>query len=474
MMPGQPGPFPGQPGQFAGQPGQFGHPAMANLASKLPVSQPGTLFGIPLARLRQRGLQQKALLFAGVALVAWIVIPFSTDPTLFAFSKGVRGFSTLYWPIIAAAAYLLVAIAPPDLVRNIPPIVMKWLPFGTAFASILILEGLVFGSLGGDATAVWMANLGYPLLLFAFLARLSDPSDQTARILIAVGAGLMLIPFFVFTFDFAFTIKKAFFIIHDLLQILVFLVAVASALLVVSPEKVPALRGVDAFAPLIAAVLVAWIPLMVVLRFLALVIHASAGGAAIFGLLHILIALFAYWGILLITAPDAYAELRQLIAGQGMAGQPYPGQQPGQYGHPGQPMQGGPPQGGFPPQGGMPGQPPPGGGFPPQGGPPPGQPPPGAPGGPPPGGFPPQGGPPPGGFPPPGGPGGAPPPQGPPGGGFPPQGGPGGGFPPQGQGGGPGGAPPAQGGQGPGGGFPPQGGQGGQGPGGFGGPPPAR
>ena len=414
---------------------------MANLAARLPSSQPGTLFGIPLNTLRDQALEQKALLIAGAALLVGLVIPYHTSPLVFAFSEAMRssvGFEFLYWPIIAALAYLLVAVAPPNLRQNVPPIVLKWLPFGTAFASILILKAIFFSSLLGDPTALWMANIGYPLLLFALLARLSDPSDQIARTLIAVGAGLMLIPFIVFSFDVGLGNKKVFTVIHNLLQILVFLVAVASAVFVIKPEKVPALRGIDAFAPLVAAILVAWIPLKIVLGFLGELVHGSGGVSALFMLIHVLIAVFAYWGILLLSAPEAYDELKNLFTGQGKpppyggygggyGGQPGPyGQQPGPYGQqPGQPM----PGGGFPPQGGVP----PGGG--PQGGMPPG-------GGMPGGGFPPQGGP--GGAPPAGG--GFPPPQGGgPSGGIPPAGG---GFPPP-QGGPPGGAPP------PGGGFPP-------------------
>src|SRR5690606_6419482 len=118
-------PPPGSPPPGALQPAG-GNQAMASLASRLPSSQPGTLFGIPLARLRDPGLEQKTLLIAGIALLASIVIPLSLEPFVLVGSV----FYGLIWPLIAGAAYLLVAIAPPDIKQKVPPAALKWLPFG--------------------------------------------------------------------------------------------------------------------------------------------------------------------------------------------------------------------------------------------------------------------------------------------------------------------------------------------------------
>jgi hypothetical protein len=398
-------------GQQALQP--YGHQAMANLAGRLPSSSPGTLFGIPLSTLRDQKLEQKALLIAGIALLASIFIPVVLDPKATFVWSSPNKFRDLVWPILAGAAYLLVAIAPSDLRRNIPPVVMKWLPFGVAFASIVILNRFFGGPMGGgDSTSLWFANVGYPLLVFALLATMANPQDQIARILIAVAAGMVLVAWVGFFFDhsLSFEHKKAFGIIHDLLQGLVFLVGAACVAFVIKPDTMPALRGVDAFKPLVTAILLAWLPLKAVLLLLAMLIHWKAGASAITITLHYLIGIFAYFGIIMLTAPEAYDELKRMLAGGGGPGGGQPYQQAGQpYQQHGQPPPAQlPPQGGFPPpQGG--GFPPPQGGFPPPQG----------------GGFPPPQG---GGFPPPQG-GGFPPPQG---GGFPPPQGGGGGYPPPG------------------------------------------
>ena len=47
---------------------------------------PGTILGIPVARLRDPGLQKKVLFLAGVALLASVVVPFSVSPLGFGWS----------------------------------------------------------------------------------------------------------------------------------------------------------------------------------------------------------------------------------------------------------------------------------------------------------------------------------------------------------------------------------------------------
>jgi hypothetical protein len=154
---------------------------------------------------------------------------------------------------------------------------------------------------------------------------------------------------------------------------------------VIPADKVPALAAVDALAPAMTAVLLAWLPLEAVLLLLASLIHGNEkflNNILVFA--HVLLPVLAFFGVLMVTAPAAYDELKAQLGKNKGGGYPPPG---GGYG---------PPGGGYPPPGG--GYPPPGGGYPPQGG----------------GGYPPQGG----GY----------PPQG--GGGYPPQGG-GGGWPQQ-------------------------------------------
>ncbi len=433
------------------------NPGLANLAARVPSSQPGTLFGIPLATLRDAGLRKKALLIAGAALVVSIIIPKSISPEVTLFPSI---FYHLVWPLIAGAAYLLVAVAPADIKQKVPPIVLEWLPFGAAFASIVVLHNL-FPMLAYDAGSTWMASVGYPFLVFALLATLSNPQDQVARVLVLVGAGMMLIPWASWTFDVAFEfpgIKYILLIAHNLLQFLVFTVALASALFVVKPDKLPpALRGIDAFKPIVTAALLAWLPLKAVLLLLAGLVGGN-GLEAVLSVVHYLIAIGAYFGVIMLTGSDAYDEVKRLLVGQGMVSQ---NQAPaGGYAAPGYPPPGQPQASGFPPPGQQPGgYPPPGqqpGGYPPPGqGQPGGYPPAGQPQA---GGFPPPGQPQAGGYPSPGQgqPGGYPPPgQQPQAGGYPP---PGqqpqaGGYPPPGQQ--PGGYPPP--GQGQPGGYPPPG-----------------
>jgi hypothetical protein len=347
-----------------------------DMARRLPQSQPGTLFGFPISRLRDPSVQRKFLFLAGIALVASIVVPISLSPTIFPFSSGMPKFNGLVWPIIAGAAYLLLTAAPPQMRQNIPPVVLQWIPFGVSFAGIMIAKvGLgALGAGGGGGLYV----LAYATLVFGLLARIAQPQDQIARIIIAVGAGLLIPDYIdilknVFEFGYPFLL-----IIHNLLWFLVLTLGVLCLTFVVPPQKLPpALRAVDAFGPLITAVLIAWLPLEVVLLGLAQLVHGHAGVSAILGIAHGLLPIVAYFGILMMSAPAAYEEAKAMLTKKGGGG--------------GYPPQGGgyPPQGGgYPPQGG--GYPPQGGGYPPQGG---GYPPQG-------GGYPPQGG---GGYPPQGG-----------------------------------------------------------------------
>ena len=330
------------------------------------------------------------LFIAGVALVASIVVPFSLSPTVFAFSSGFPKWDGLLWPLIAGGSYLLVAAAPPDMRAKVPPAVLHWIPFGVSLFGIFQIGGVG----GGPMAMNTLYMLGYAVLVFGLLARIAQPQDQIARIVIAAG-GLMMVPGLLNFFD-AFSVithSPGIFLILGLLSLIVTLLGVACILFVVPPQKLPpALQAVDAFGPLIAAILIAWLPLQVVLTGLGMLVHMHAGISAILIMAHMLIPIVAYFGVLMMASPAAYEEALRL-AGKGPPG-------------------GGPPGGGYPPQGG--GYPPQGGGYPPPGG---GYPPPQG------GGYPPQGG---GGY----------PPQG---GGYPPQGG--GGYPPQGGGGGGGGWP---------------------------------
>ncbi len=375
------------PQQPAGYPQQGGYPQAANpyaqpqqeasgplgdLASRLPHSAPGTILGIPVARLRDPGLQKKILFLAGVALIASVVVPFSVSPLIFAWSGG--GFEFFLWPIISGAAYLLLTAAPADMRAKVPPVVLQWIPFGVSYAGIFISHMgfgfamyLVAAAGGGGAGlgvgAGGLYILGYSVLVFGLLARIAQPQDQIARIVIAVGAAC-LIPSFLDSLRLlsllgSFPILG---VVHNLLFILILALGVFCILFVVPPAKLPpALQSVDAFGPLIAAALILWLPLQQVLLALSMIIHNHVLIGAVLMLGHGLLPILAYFGVLMMASPAAYEEAKAMFARRG--GQP-PG---GGYSGGGYPPQGGgyPPQGGgYPPQGG--GYPPQGGGYPPQ------------------------------------------------------------------------------------------------------------
>ncbi|MDQ3370394.1 MAG: hypothetical protein M3680_33660, partial [Myxococcota bacterium] len=365
---GQPvGQAPQQPGYPQAQQG-FGAPQqdmpgpLDDLARKIPGSAPGTIFGFPVSRLRDPTLQRKILFLAGVALIASIVIPIMTKPALmFVFSSGVPKWDGLIWPIIAGGAYLLVAAAPADIRAKVPPAVLQWIPFAVAFAGIFMSAGM---TRGGDS----LYMLGYAVLVFGLLARIAQPQDQIARIVIAVGAGMMIPGFFdflSFTFKFSFH-GGALLTVMYLLKFVVTLVAIACILFVVPPQKLPpALQAVDALGPLFAAVLILWLPLEIILMGLGYLVHGGAGVDAILLMLHMLIRIVAFFGVLMMAAPAAYEEAMKMLK-KGPSNPPPPAAggypPPGGGGYP-------PPGGGGypPPQGG--GYPPPGGGYPPpQGG----------------------------------------------------------------------------------------------------------
>jgi hypothetical protein len=327
---------------------------MDALMNRLPASAPGTLFGFPVSKLRDPNIQKKILFLAGVALVVSIVVPLMTSPKLiFPFSSGVPKWDFLIWPILAGAAYLLVAAAPPEMRQKVPPVVMQWIPFAVSFAGVFMLGGIGGGGPGGFGAHDTLYTLGYAVLVFGLLARIAQPTDQIARIIIAAG-GLMLLPGFFHMFDYLhFSGAPALAIIYVLLDFIVTLLGIACILFVVPPQKLPpALQSVDAFGPLICAVLIAWLPAQIVLMGLIMLIHFKAGVGAILIMAHVLLRIVAFFGVLLMTSPAAYEEAKAML----MKG---PGAPPGGGGYP-------PSGGGYPPQGG--GYPPAGGGYPPAGG----------------------------------------------------------------------------------------------------------
>jgi hypothetical protein len=285
------------------------------------------------------------LFLAGVALIASIFVPFRVAPSLqFSWSAAQPMFSALIWPILSGGAYLLLTVAPADLRQKIPPIVLHWLPFSVAYAGVFISH-MGLGELGEMGVGV-LYIAGYSTLVFGLLARIAQPQDQVARIVIAVGAALLVIPFFKFfdLFRFMFDLGIIFGFTF-LLWMVVVLLGILCVVFVVPPHKLPpALQAIDAIGPLVAAILLAWLPLQMVMLFFAGLIHPPHEVVSgVLMLAHSVLPIVAYFGVLMMAAPSAYEEAKALfVKGPG-----------------------GPPAGGgYPPAGG--GYPPQGGGYPPQ------------------------------------------------------------------------------------------------------------
>jgi hypothetical protein len=318
-------------------------------------------------------------------------VPVSLDPLVFPWKGG--GFTGFLWPIISGALYLLLTAAPQDMRNKVPPVVLQWIPFAVAYAGIFIshmglgplAEGMAAtaqaaasgGNLSGmqsvlagaealRAMLLGFSNLyiiGYSLLVFGLLSRIAQPQDQIARIVIAVG-GACMIPGFLDTLHVFGMVGHLpiIAIVAALLSFLIQALGVFCIVFVVPPNKLPpALHTVDAFGPLIAAVLIVWLPVQQVLFALNGIVHGHVLIGSLLTLGHGLLPILAYFGVLMMASPAAYEEAKAMFARR--TGQP-PG---GGYGGGGYPPQGGgyPPQGGgYPPQqGGYPGQ---GGGYPPQ------------------------------------------------------------------------------------------------------------
>ena len=268
-------------------------------------------FGRAVTKLRGPDVQRRILILAGVALVASIVVPLMTSPALvFPFSSDVPRWDFLIWPIISGGAYLFVAATPPDLRANVPPAVLQWIPLGVSFAGIVIVAGGPFGGMHDT-----LHQLGYATLVFGLLARSSQPQDQVARIIIAVGAG-MLVPSLIDMFGYAFRFSgvPALMIVLVLLDFIITLVGVACIVFVVPPQKLPpALQAIEPFGTLGAAVLILWLPVQIVLMGLAGIVHHSMGIGAALLMTHMLIRTVAYFGVLMMSSPAAYEAAKAML-----------------------------------------------------------------------------------------------------------------------------------------------------------------
>ncbi len=304
-MGGPPGGFPppGQPqypaaGGFGVAPQQDLPGPLDNIARGLPQSAPGTILGIPVARLADGNLQRKILFLAGIALIASIVVPTSITPLEFPFSGSNPFTIMVLWPALIGAAYLLVAAAPQSMRQSIPPAVIQWIPFGASYFGMLQVMGPIVGN------TIYI--FAFAILLFGLLSRISRPTDQTARVIIAIGGGLLVLPFLSMIGP-AFSFGGGIFMIIDhLLMFLTTALGIFCIVFVLPPQKLPpALQAVDALGPIICAVLLLWLPLHILLISLQVIISVDVIGGVLL-LARGLMYLVAFLGVLLMASPSVY------------------------------------------------------------------------------------------------------------------------------------------------------------------------
>src|SRR6185436_827394 len=157
--------------------------------------------------------------------------------------------------------------------------------------------------------------VGYSVLVFGLLARIAQPQDQIARIVIAVGGGC-LIPSWIDTFKLFSLLSHMpiILIVISLLNFVVLTLGVFCIVFVVPPAKLPpALQAVDAFGPLFAAALILWLPVELVLVALGGIVHGHVLIGSLLILGHGLLPIVAYFGVLMMASPAAYEEAKAMF-----------------------------------------------------------------------------------------------------------------------------------------------------------------
>lgn len=299
----------------------------AKLASKLPKSAKGTLFGIPLALLRDDEFEQKTIFIAAILLVAGLFFPILrvSDYTVFSWSsapgpgvaRGVLG------PLLVALVYGGIRYLPPATLRAIPPFVLRWAPCavaflatGVSFVAVPLAHALIIGTGASEQYSTFaLLAWTYPILVSGLLLRLEEPDNLIARGMIGLGAfggvigGLVNVDVL-----FQFSHAPLVLIVHNLLFFLIVVLMVASVVFVPTAKMLPSLASADEFLPVVTAILIAWLPLSAFLVTTWAMSSAIGGSVANLILLfpHMLIQQIAFFGILLLTAPDALDELKKL------------------------------------------------------------------------------------------------------------------------------------------------------------------
>ncbi|MBT8492241.1 MAG: hypothetical protein KJO07_04205 [Deltaproteobacteria bacterium] len=285
------------------------------MAGKLPDSPTGTLFGINLAQFYEASFQRKVLFFCGIGLVIAAFTPFSFSP--FVGPWDLDTFRMLIWPLMAGGAYLLVAAAPPHIRQKVPPIVLQWLPFGVAYASLVVVGWMGPMGAAGMPGALAIVSYAFPILVFGMLLRASKPEDPWGRWIVGVMGAAHIWPFIYILSHLSFS---------GLMPILMSVSSLAAlgaaslCTLYIPPLSMnPNLKFVDAFAPLITLILLLYPVAMAAMLMLGLVFE----GAVITGILmgaRSLLYIVAFFGVLMLTAPPAYEAIKQAILKNGGGG----------------------------------------------------------------------------------------------------------------------------------------------------------
>ncbi|MBK9072717.1 MAG: hypothetical protein IPL79_17205 [Myxococcales bacterium] len=282
-------------------------------ARKLPSSQRGTLFGHSLDLFANLEMRNLLLMIFGVMLCSCLVLPMSTlGENVWAFSKGVPKFSMLVFPVLAGAFYIAVA-------RNL----VSHALVGAALSVVAIVG--VF-SMGGESSGNPLGSntyyFGLAALLFGLMARLQFPEAMAPRAIIALGAIFWLV-FMIDAVEFIFTFEHmpAFLVIHNLLFFAVLLAGIASGALAVPADKLPpALRSLEAFAPLLTAIVIAWVVIQPILFMLGLMGATTFSHGLVIGLRLIVVAV-GYFGVWTLAAPGTFKIVTELLGGKTQGGQ---------------------------------------------------------------------------------------------------------------------------------------------------------
>ncbi|MFH0901080.1 MAG: hypothetical protein V2A73_10660, partial [Pseudomonadota bacterium] len=330
-----------------GAPSALGAPELKRLASNalrrwgamLPKSPPQTVFGIPLAALRNDSFVRRTFLTAAAALVITRLLPVGhiAGKTIFAWSsdplqtgRGGPGlWLGLIWPLAAAMTYAVAAHLPKSIAKQVPAVVLRWAPFLVAFLSIGITHCTV--AVGGAALLIglkdWLPNTigllawAYPVLVFGLMARIQDPTDGAARLLILVGS-LLSSACGLASIDGLLALDMPIIlIIHGVLFLLVVAMMLASMVFAIPAGIAPRLGLAEPFLPFVTAALVAWPAVSALLVAFGFATSKGSGNASLLLLFpHLLVMQIAYFGVLLVCAPRALDAIKKLFGQAGRGG----------------------------------------------------------------------------------------------------------------------------------------------------------